>query len=221
MAGSRWWTPARPETGTSWSARSRNGDGTPDDLEAVLLTHGHSDHTGFAERARTDVGATVWVHQADAARAKGAKVPKNEAGFGPYLLKAESYRTLAVLIRHKGMKVVPVHEVSTFSDGETIDVPGQPRAIHVPGHTAGMSAVLLEGRRALMTGDALILRNPLTGRRGPQIAPAGLNQDSNQALASLDRLVDVPADVLLPGHGDPWTGGLTEAVRQARSAGPS
>jgi hypothetical protein len=31
----------------------------------------------------------------------------------------------------------------------------------------------------------------------------------------------LPADVLLPGHGEPWTGGAAEAVRLARAAGPS
>jgi glyoxylase-like metal-dependent hydrolase (beta-lactamase superfamily II) len=30
------------------------------DLEAVLLTHAHPDHTGFAEKARTETAATVW-----------------------------------------------------------------------------------------------------------------------------------------------------------------
>src|SRR6266511_2199087 len=34
---------------------------TLDDIEAVVLTHAHSDHTGFAERARTTAGSTVWV----------------------------------------------------------------------------------------------------------------------------------------------------------------
>jgi glyoxylase-like metal-dependent hydrolase (beta-lactamase superfamily II) len=34
-------------------------------LEAVLLTHAHSDHTGFAERARAESGARVWTHRAD------------------------------------------------------------------------------------------------------------------------------------------------------------
>jgi glyoxylase-like metal-dependent hydrolase (beta-lactamase superfamily II) len=28
-------------------------------------------------------------------------------------------------------------------------------------------------------------------------------------------------DVLLPGHGEPWTEGIDEAIRQARAAGPS
>jgi glyoxylase-like metal-dependent hydrolase (beta-lactamase superfamily II) len=84
-----------------------------------------------------------------------------------------------------------------------------------------MSAAYFDSRRVLMTGDSLVLRNPLTGRVGPQIAPAGLNRDSQQALRSLDALAGLTADVLLPGHGDPWTRGAAEAVRLAKAAGPS
>lgn len=40
---------------------------TFDDVRAVLLTHGHSDHTGFAERARR-AGVGIRVHELDAAR---------------------------------------------------------------------------------------------------------------------------------------------------------
>src|SRR6266540_2531011 len=153
-----------------------------DDLEAVLITHAHSDHTGFAERARTTAHAPVWIHQADAAVAKGATPARN--------------------------------------DGKALDLPGRPRAVHAPGHTPGSAALLLEGRRVLLTGDTLVTRNPLTGRLGPQIMPSGLNQDTPLALRSLDALDGIPADVLLPGHGDPFTEGATEAVRQARAAGP-
>ena len=59
------------------------------------------------------------------------------------------------------------------------------------------------------------------GRVGPQIMPSGLNRDTPQALRSLDVLEGVPADVLLPGHGEPWTEGAAEAARLARVAGPS
>jgi hypothetical protein len=51
--------------------------------------------------------------------------------------------------------------------------------------------------------------------------PSGLNADTPQALASLDNLTGIKADVLLPGHGESWTRGVDEAIREARSAGPS
>lgn len=45
--------------------------------------------------------------------------------------------------------------------------------------------------------------------------------DTPQALASLANLTGIKADVLLPGHGEPWTEGVEEAVRQAQTAGRS
>jgi glyoxylase-like metal-dependent hydrolase (beta-lactamase superfamily II) len=92
---------------------------------------------------------------------------------------------------------------------------------HVPGHTPGCTALLLETRGVLFTGDVLATRNPLTGRIGPQIMPSGLNRDTPQALRSIDVLDGIQADLLLPGHGEPWTGGTAEPARLARVAGPS
>jgi glyoxylase-like metal-dependent hydrolase (beta-lactamase superfamily II) len=192
-----------------------------EDLEAVLVTHAHSDHTGFAERARATAGVPVWIHEADAAVAKGAKPGKNDGRNSRYLLRVEFYRTLFSLTRRGALRMIPVERLSAFGDGETLQLPGSPRVVHAPGHTPGNAALLLERRRVLLTGDVLATRNPLTGRDGPQIMPSGLNRDTPQALRSLDLLEPIPADVLLPGHGEPWTQGAAEAARLARAAGPS
>jgi glyoxylase-like metal-dependent hydrolase (beta-lactamase superfamily II) len=192
-----------------------------EDLEAVVLTHAHSDHTGFAERARSQAHATAWIHAEDAEVARTGSARKNEAGVGRYLLRIEAYRTLFGLMRRGALKIVPIHEVSTFAHGETLDLPGRPRVVHAPGHTEGSCAIFFEARRALVTGDVLATRNPLTGRTGPQIAPDGLNRDSELALRSLDELASLPAELILPGHGEPWSDGIAEAVRLAKAAGRS
>lgn len=80
-------------------------------------------------------------------------------------------------------------------------------------------AVASLGRTLEDLDDALAMRNPLTGRTGPQIAPDGLNRDSDLALGSLDALAPLPADLVLPGHGEPFTDGIAVAVRLAKLAG--
>ena len=41
------------------------------DVRTVVLTHGHSDHMGFAERIRRERGTPIQVHELDAGRAPG------------------------------------------------------------------------------------------------------------------------------------------------------
>jgi glyoxylase-like metal-dependent hydrolase (beta-lactamase superfamily II) len=59
----------------------------------------------------------------------------------------------------------------------------------------------------------------LTGGVGPRVLCRAFTQSSQQALTSLDRLRGLAADLLLPGHGEPWHGAPSDAVRIARQAG--
>jgi glyoxylase-like metal-dependent hydrolase (beta-lactamase superfamily II) len=93
-------------------------------------------------------------------------------------------------------------------------MPGSPRVILTPGHTPGSAALHVASLGTLFAGDAFATYAVTTGKRGPQVAP--FTADASQAVESLSRLEPISADHVLPGHGDPWTGSIQEAIRQIR-----
>jgi glyoxylase-like metal-dependent hydrolase (beta-lactamase superfamily II) len=181
------------------------------DIRGVVLTHGDTDHIGFAERLRRELGVPVYVHEQDAPRARGEI--KKRVGWGP-VKPGPLLRFMWYGARRGMLRIPPITEVVSFDDGETLDLPGTPRVIHLPGHTPGSVALHVPDVDALFVGDAMTTAHVLTGARGPGPAPFTMNPA--QALASLSKLQDVTATWVLPGHGPPWSGGVSDAVRRLR-----
>lgn len=184
---------------------------TVDDIRGVVLTHGDSDHVGFAERLRRDHGVPVYVHAADADRAKGGDKPK--LAMGPMRWGATA-GFFAYALRKGGMRTHHLTEVVEVADGDVLPLPGSPRVIGMPGHSPGSIAVLVPSVRAVFVGDALTTRHVLTGREGLQ--PAPFTDEPALALDSLERLAGLDAEWVLPGHGAPWRGSPAEVARAVR-----
>ena len=184
-----------------------------DDVRAVVLTHGDTDHVGFAERIRRERGIPIYVHEADAGRARG-EVKKRNSGWGPVKLRPLA-GFLLYTARKGGLRIPPLTEVVTFADGSTLDVPGAPRVVHLPGHTPGSVALHVPRVDAIFMGDTMTTRSVLTGEVGPRPAPFTL--EASQAVSSMARLGGIEASWVLPGHGEPWTKGLREAMAQVRA----
>jgi glyoxylase-like metal-dependent hydrolase (beta-lactamase superfamily II) len=187
----------------------------PGAIQAVIVTHHHADHAGSAERLRSTAGSRVLVGEADA-RIVGGKYPSH-ASPGFYRqssVRPSGIRFLAHSALAGGARYRPVLSLEALTKDETLDLPGRPRVIHTPGHTAGHYSVALPERGVLLSGDALATFDYVTGKRG--LALHRLNDDRETALASLDRLDTVDAEVVLPAHGEPWTAGSSRALEIAR-----
>ncbi|MEV4074201.1 MBL fold metallo-hydrolase [Nonomuraea fuscirosea] len=184
-----------------------------EDIRGVVLTHGDSDHIGFAERLRRDHGVPVFVHAADAVRTRTGEKPKVPLGpmrIGPLL------GFFGYTLGKNGLRTQYVKEVTEIGGGDVLDLPGSPVIVGMPGHSPGSVAVHVPVADAVFVGDALTTRHVLTGREGPQ--PAPFTDDPAEALASLDRIAGLKASWVLPGHGAPWRVSPAEVAGTIRKA---
>ena len=190
------------------------------DVQAMVLTHGHVDHKGSAERLRLDHEVAVYCHSREVPLARGEIRQQISTWELRRAWRPNIFRFAFNAIRCGGLQPELVTNVSTFGDVEAIDVPGNPIAVFTPGHTEGHCGLHLPEKGVLITGDALITVDLWDPERiGPQLIRRQFNYDHGQAIQSLGRFTDLEADVIVPGHGEPWHGHPREAVARAREVG--
>lgn len=192
------------------------------DLQGIVLTHGHFDHVGFAERAVEELGVPVFVHAGDRELAAHPyRYRREHTPFVYPLLYPRSLPPVIGMVRAGALSVKGVTAVSELPGSGTLDLPGRPEVVFTPGHTFGHCGLLLRDRETLLSGDAIVTLDPYKGIPGAQIIAGAATADSDQALASLDVIAATGARVLLPGHGEPWRDGAEAAVASARAIGRS
>jgi glyoxylase-like metal-dependent hydrolase (beta-lactamase superfamily II) len=165
----------------------------PQDVVAILATHGHPDHHGLSERLRAASSAWVGMHEADGPRL--AQADQDE------LARAELSRAMGVAResassnpRSADQRAAPDRPLA---DGELLRQGGrQLRVIATPGHTAGHMCFVDEDQRVLYAGDHLL----------PSITPnVSVNSRQNDDpvadyLRSLDRTAHLDVDHVACAH---------------------
>jgi glyoxylase-like metal-dependent hydrolase (beta-lactamase superfamily II) len=156
----------------------------PEDLHDLFLTHCHFDHTGGAAELQRRMALRVVMHALDA----------------PFVEAGDSEVTAASWY---GASLPPFRPDHVIVGGSAVFRVGGRRleALHMPGHSPGSVVYLLEsaGRKVLFGQDV----------HGP-LHPA-LKSDRNAYHHSLQRLIELKADVLCEGHF-----GVIEGVDRVR-----
>src|SRR3954470_24205586 len=92
--------------------RSRN------DVEAVVLTHAHFDHVGFAERARSELNVPVYVPENDVPITKHPWRYDHERRRGDDVsTHGKALPIVATFLRHRAFWPPPIQEVTRFENG--------------------------------------------------------------------------------------------------------
>lgn len=144
-------------------------------LTAILITHGHWDHTYDMERLR-QTGAPTYAHAAD------KQLIENPAIMSTFMM------------RDIGLQASQIdHEII---DNETLQFLGSAvHILHVPGHCKGNVAFYFPEHKAIFTGDSLF-----AGSVGRWDLPGGNEQELRNSIKT--KLYPLPDDTIVyPGHG--------------------
>ncbi len=172
-----------------WRAIGRIGR-RPEDLQQIVITHYHADHTGSLADVVERTNAQVLAHALDAPVVRG-----EEPAAAPRLSKVEEQFFEALT---KDVPPAPPSRVDReLVDGDEIDLDGDATVVHVPGHTPGSIAIYLPMRRVLFSGDAV--ERDLEGR----VIVGVFNVDPDEARRSFLKVAQLDFDAACFGHGEP------------------
>jgi glyoxylase-like metal-dependent hydrolase (beta-lactamase superfamily II) len=211
-----------PRTDEAWAALAAGLErlGTPPArLRHIFCTHAHVDHYGALGRlAALAPGARLYAHARDAAgifehgaymEAKAALVLDRARWWGYPEAAIEPARRGYLSFRRYGEDAVPRSGALLLEGSEGALSLGARRArwLHVPGHSEGHIVLLLETEAGgvLIAGDHILERitpNPTVYLEPWEGRWTGLAHYHE----SLAHVRDLPAALVLPGHGPSFAG---------------
>ncbi len=147
----------------------------PKNIELIILTHCHYDHSGAAADIAEKCNAMVAIHKADVE------------------LLNDNTGSVASMFGHPAPAVVPSvilegGEKIPISNTENLEV------IHTPGHTPGGICLFEPESKSLFSGDTVFPQGSI-GRTD------FMGGSSGELTRSIEKLTQLDVNILYPGHG--------------------
>ncbi|QOD05929.1 MBL fold metallo-hydrolase [Pseudarthrobacter sp. BIM B-2242] len=195
----------------------RSLDLRPEDAKAILITHGHVDHTGSAAQFSRLYGTPVLCSPEELAHVQGHE--KHQVTLATVISRSWNPRVLKWMIHAisaGALRAEPVPSAEPWTAEMLHNLPGRPRAVSVPGHTAGSAVLVFPEAGAIATGDALVTGHALSPFTGAQMLDPMFHSDPAGTVPALDALDGIDASVILPGHGPAASMPISDAVAAVR-----
>ena len=164
----------------------------PEEIQLIILSHGHYDHLGAAKELKEMTGAKIVMHRLDKDMLeKGIKImPPGVTTWGRIL--------------HHVFKLTYVpfaQQPKTNVEGMSLaDYGVRGKILHSPGHTLGSISILLETGEAFV-GDLAMNTIPLTRKPSLPI----FAEDLPKTKESWKSLLENNVKTIYPGHGEPFS----------------
>jgi glyoxylase-like metal-dependent hydrolase (beta-lactamase superfamily II) len=159
----------------------------PADVRALVLTHGHLDHTGNLAWLKSWCGAPIYAHPLEQSHIDGTF---SYAGAARWCGRLE--QAGRTVFGYTSAKIdVPL------ANDEELPFWGGLRVIHLPGHTDGHCGFYSEKHRLLFSGDLFA-----SYWFSVHLPPGILNSSPEKIAASIHRAASLETIGFLPNHYD-------------------
>ena len=195
-----------PKKAKTFSKSLENLSIKPEEVQLIVLTHGHWDHIGSAKEIKDLTGAQIAMHHREKHWLESSLKPMPPGATTWGHIFTRIVKLFLPLIH------IPATDVDVVLGDEELSLAEygiQGKVIYTPGHSSGSISVLLETGDAFV-GDMAMNKFPLRLSPGLPI----FAEDWEQLLESWRQLLDQGVKTIYPSHGGPFS---ADIIREALS----